>query len=65
MAGALGCTPRWVSRIESGTGTPSTETVALYAHRLGVPLDSLLVAAAGVVPGPRRSPEAATVEPAA
>ena len=41
MAEALGCTPRWVSRIESGQSQPSEELAARYARRLRVALDDL------------------------
>lgn len=41
MADALGCTPRWVSRIESGQSQPSEELAARYAQRLRVALDTL------------------------
>lgn len=42
MADALQCTPRWVSRIESGQAQPSEELAARYAARLRVSLDTLL-----------------------
>lgn len=42
MSSALDCSPRWVSRIESGAAQPSPELAARYARRIGVALDVLL-----------------------